>query len=59
LSLQLLADRKSTAFLASVSAAVMAICNSTARIFTAVFAATGNKKLFCKSLIYVLYAALA
>jgi hypothetical protein len=46
-------------WLSEKSAAVMAICNSTDRILAAVFAATGNKKLFCKSLIYVLYAALA
>jgi hypothetical protein len=57
----LLAVRKSTAFLASVSAAVMAIRNSTDRILAGVFAAIGKKKLFCKSLVslvYVLYAAL-
>jgi hypothetical protein len=57
----LLAVRKSTSFLAGVSAVVMALCNSTARILAAVFAAIGNKKLFFKSLVslvYVLYAAL-
>jgi hypothetical protein len=55
----LLAVRKSTAFLAGVSAAVMAIRNPS--ILAAVFAATTNNKLFCKtlvSLVYVLFAAL-
>ncbi len=61
LCIAILAVRKSTAYLASVSAAVMAICNSTDRTLAAVFAAIGNKKLFCKSLVslvYVLCAAL-